>query len=348
MTRHTPKSKDRPATAKKAASKKKATSKLSKQTTDRTTETTQITAPPRTVKEPAYRSFHLRKSVKPFIKRPKLVAAYKLFWRSCAILGKHWKLFGGILLIYALFNIVLVGGVGGGTDLQTIKQSLGQTFTGHFSKLSTGLTLFAFLVSSNGGSTSSVAGAYQTILLLIISLVVIWALRQTYAGAGIRIRDAFYGGVYPLIPFFLVLLVVVLQLLPLILGFGLYSFVIGGGIAVYTLEKVVTVLIVLLLIVLSLYMVSSSIFALYVVTLPDMTPMKALRSARELVKYRRWIVLRKILFLPLALLVVGAIIIVPLALLVTSLATVVFFVLTIITVAVVHSYMYALYRELLA
>ena len=56
-------------------------------------------------------------------------------------------------------------------------------------------------------------------------------------------------------------------------------------------------------------------FALYIVTLPDMTPMKALRSARELVRYRRWTVLRKVLFLPLMLLVVAAIIMVPIIIL---------------------------------
>ncbi len=50
-----------------------------------------------------------------------------------------------------------------------------------------------------------------------------------------------------------------------------------------------------LLAMLTLIYVKSSLFALYIVTLPDMTPMKALRSARELARYRRWTVLRKIL-----------------------------------------------------
>ena len=88
---------------------------------------------------------------------------------------------------------------------------------------------------------------------------------------------------YPLIPFILVLLVCCLQLLPLIIGSSLYSLVVSNGIAVQPIEKFVWALLFASLALLSLYMITSSLFALYISTLPDMTPMKALRSARELV-----------------------------------------------------------------
>jgi hypothetical protein len=94
-------------------------------------------------------------------------------------------------------------------------------------------------------------------------------------------------------------------------------------------------------------MVSSSIFALYIVTLPDVTPMQALRSARELVRYRRWSIARKVLFLPVSLLVIAAVIMVPVILLVTPASEWVFFILSMLSIAVIHSYMYSLYRELL-
>jgi uncharacterized membrane protein len=84
------------------------------------------------------------------------------------------------------------------------------------------------------------------------------------------------------------------------------------------------------------------------VTLPDMTPMKAIRSARGLVKSRRWLVLRKILFLPLVLFILAGVIMLPFLLAVASIASWVFFVLSICTLAIVNSYMYALYRELIA
>jgi len=184
-------------------------------------------------------------------------------------------------------------------------------------------------------------------LVIVASLAIIWALRQVLSGTRPRIRDAYYKGMYPLIPFILVLLVIGLQLLPLLIGSTLFSLVISNGIAVYLVEKLVWALLFAALALLSLYMISSSIFALYIVTLPDMTPLKALRSARQLVRYRRWTILRKILFLPILLVVVAAVVMLPIIVWLTPLAQWVFFVLTLFAIAAVHSYVYSLYRELL-
>jgi hypothetical protein len=94
-------------------------------------------------------------------------------------------------------------------------------------------------------------------------------------------------------------------------------------------------------------MLCSSLFALYIVCLQGTDPMAALRAARELVRYRRWTILRKIIFLPLALLVCGAALTIPAIFLITPVAGVVFFVLSMIGLTVAHCYMYRLYRELL-
>jgi phosphatidylglycerophosphate synthase len=78
-----------------------------------------------------------------------------------------------------------------------------------------------------------------------------------------------------------------------------------------------------------------------------MTPMKALRSARELVMHRRWEVLRKLIFLPIALIIIATIIMIPLLLIATPVAVWIFFIMTVAGLVVIHSYVYALYRELL-
>ena len=131
-------------------------------------------------------------------------------------------------------------GISGGTDVSTLKHSLSQVFTGHFGFLASGLSVFTVLVGSAGNGSSQTAGAYQLFLAIIASLAVIWALRQVLAGASPRIRDAYYRGMYPLIPFILVLLVIGLQLIPLLIGSTLYSLVINNGIAVYfAIEKLV-------------------------------------------------------------------------------------------------------------
>ena len=277
----------------------------------------------------------------------KLPNVWQLTRRAALTLWRHKQLFIGITLVYGLLNVVLAQGLSGGTDVSTLRHTLSQAFTGHFGSLSSGLSIFVLMIGSAGNNSDPTAGAYQLFLALIASLAIIWALRQVLAGATIRIRDAYYRGMYPLVPFVLVLIVVGLQLIPLLVGSVLYGLVINNGIAVLFIEKLLWALLYGLLALLSLYMISSSLLALYIVTLPDMTPMKALRSARELVRHRRWTVLRKILCLPVILLIVAAIIMLPIIIWLTPLAKWVFFLLTMFSLTAVHGYMYTLYRELL-
>lgn len=243
--------------------------------------------------------------------------------------------------------VILVRGLGGGIQLDFLKATFQKAAKGTFNSVTNSLSLFAYLVGTAGNSQSDAGSVYQAILILVISLATIWALRQVIAGTKVRIRDTFYRGMYPLIPFILVLVVIALQLLPLIIGNWFFHIVMANSIAVTLLEKFLWGLLFALLALLSIYMVCSSVFALYIVTLPDMTPLKALRSARQLVLHRRWSVIRKVLFLPIILIIISAIIMVPLILWLTPAAQWVFFGLTMVTLVVVHSYMYTLYRELL-
>jgi len=94
-------------------------------------------------------------------------------------------------------------------------------------------------------------------------------------------------------------------------------------------------------------LISASIFALYIVALPEMTPIKALRSASALVKNRRWSVMRKLLWIPLVFSVLAAVIMLPIIVVAAPLAPWVYFVLSILALLALHSYLYTLYRELL-
>lgn len=282
------------------------------------------------------------------LKRPvKLPSAWRLTESAARTLWQYKELFAGITLVYGLLNLVLVQGLASSTDVGSLKSQLSQAAHGHFGSLASGLSIFVVLVGGAGNSSSQTGGAYQLFLALIASLAIIWALRQVLAGASLRVRDAYYRGVYPMVPFILVLLVIGLQLLPLIIGSLLYGIVTTNGIAIHFVEKLVFVLLYALLALWSLYMISSSVFALYIVTLPDMTPVKALRSARELVRRRRWVVLRKVLWLPVLLFIVAAVVMLPIIIWLTPLAQWIFFLLTMFALAAVHAYMYTLYRELL-
>lgn len=300
---------------------------------------------PRQVQAARYKSFRLQKRLKSYTDK-KLPGAFKLLRASLGVIRRNWKVFFGIALIYALLTTVLVQGFAT-TNLSDARASFDKLFSGHVNQFASGATLFVYLLGSSGNTTNPTAGVYQLILGILVTLAVIWTLRQVYAGNTVRIRDGFYQGMYPLIPFLMVLLVIGLQLLPMVVGSMLYTTVIRNGIAATPVEVLLWLLAFALLTLLSAYMICSSLFALYIVCLPGMTPLAALRAARDLVRSRRWAVLRKIVFLPVALVILAALIMIPLISFVTPLAPWVFFALTMLFLPVVNSYLYALYRSML-
>lgn len=311
-----------------------------------------VPAPPadanaqRRVKVRGYKSFRLEKKVRREVPQT-LPSGYRLLRSALGVIKRNWKVFLGIAVIYGALTLAFISGFSA-INLTDAKQSFGNLFNGQINQAATGLSLFVYLLGSSGNTTATPsAGVYQVVLGVITSLAIIWTLRQIYAGNSVRLRDGFYQGMYPLVQFVLVLAVIGLQLLPLIAGAELYQLVMNNAIAVTAVEHILWLLLFLLLGVLSLYMVCASFFALYIVSLPDITPMAALQSAKQLVLHRRWLIVRKVLFLPLALLVITAIVTVPFIMFATAVAPWVFFALSSSMLVVVHGYMYALYKAML-
>lgn len=296
-------------------------------------------------KLPKYKSFKLSKSIKNPGKP--LPGIYRLYKQSLSLLFQNKKLFFGITGIYIFLTLIFVSGFGLSVDFNEAKQGFTEALGENAGRLTTSLALFSFLISSGNTVESESGGVYRLFLTIIISLVVIWAIRQIYAGEKPSIKQAFYQGVYPLIPFILVLVVVGIQLIPFLIGSFLFSIVFSTGIAVTAIEKIIWILIFGLLALLSLYMIISSVFAMYIVTLPDMTPMKALRSARGLVLHRRVSVGLRIIGLPITTLLLFVLILLPIIFILPAIAVPIFICLTGLLLFIGNAYMYNLYRALL-
>jgi hypothetical protein len=277
----------------------------------------------------------------------KLAPAWSITATAARLLWSQWRIFLLLTLIYGVLNLIFVRGLAGSTSVGTLKDQVDQAANGNLGSIGSGLGVFVVLLGSSGNGSSPTAGAYQLFLTIIVSLAVIWALRQVVAGKFFRVRDAFYNGMFPLIPFLLVLLIIGLQLIPLLIGSTIYAVVMNTGIAAHLIEKVIWTVLFAGLAMLSFYWLASSLFALYVVTLPRMTPLKALRSAKDLVRGRRLPVLRKIFWLPLILFIGAGLIMLPLIAWSPALAQWIFFILTTFGLIAIHTYMYCLYRELL-
>ena len=286
-----------------------------------------------------------RKADKSTAKQRGLIGSFRLVRLSLGTLQKHWKILGGIVLVYLVLNIIFASGISNlSSGIATLKDNLA-TSGGH--KFWAALGSFSSIVGSGGASGSATGSTLQLALIILESLVVIWALRQLLADKTTGVRQAYYSATAPLVPFLLVLVVVLIQLLPLTAGASIVGAILSSAIFSGAALSIIFAVILFGLGLWSAYMVSSSIFALYIVTLPEMTPLRALRSAKNLVRFRRWKVMRRVLFLPLATLAIIAAIIIPLIYISTFLVVPVFYVLSTGSILFVHTYLYSLYRELL-
>lgn len=275
--------------------------------------------------------------------RTKLPGSFRLTGQVFKTLRTYWKPLGGIVLVYLVLNIIFASGISNlSSSVSDIKANLEGS-----DKFWNALGGFGTLVGSAGAGDSQTATVLQSILIILESLVVIWALRQLLAGTTIGVKEAYYRSMTPLTPFILVIAVIFIQLLPLTLGTPVFGAILN---AIFNPGGALTTTFIIIfagLALWSFYMISSSIFALYIVTLPDMQPRQALRSAKNLVKFRRWQLMRRVFFLPIFIFVTMAAIVVPLILLASFMVTPVFYVLSMLSILFVHTYLYSLYRSLL-
>jgi hypothetical protein len=281
---------------------------------------------------------------------PKLPNVLRLTRKTYDLLSMNWKLVSGIALVYGLLNILLVRGLNGGVSVSDLKTQFTDLANGGWGNLGSAITIFGLLVSSSSsGTASDAAGAYQSFLTIITSLAFIWTFRQllTNKEQKLRVRDSFYRGMYPLIPALLVLLMVAVQLIPVLIGGTVYGLLVANGIATTTPEILISGLFFVAMIVWSLLLITATIFAMCIVTLPDMEPKQALQTARKLVKFRRAVVFRKILFLPVLLLLILTVTVLPTILTIPVLAQWVFFVVSMFAIPISVAYIYTVYRELL-
>ena len=276
----------------------------------------------------------------------KLPSAWKFFKQSIKHIWQHKKLFAGIVLVYLLLVMLLVKGLKFTSDIGLAKASFEGLFEGKAGPALNSLTVFGYLLTTSSPENQG-AAVYQFNIVILLTLVIIWALRQTYANQKVTLKDAFYKSAYPIVQFVLVLLIIALQCLPFALGSFVFGSTVSSGVSSGFLQTSFWVLLSFSLVFWTVYMLSSSLFAMYIVTQPNRKPVQAIRSALNIVQYRRWAILRKMLFFPfMSMLLIGTV-----TLLVITFASTftepVFVLLSCFSLVLFHSYLYAIYRELL-
>lgn len=234
-----------------------------------------------------------------------------------AVIFKNWKLFVPLMVFAVVFDVLLVGLMSEDTYVQFQKaleetsEGLATGELGNFAK--SGLLLVSTVTT---GGLSGGLGEAQTIFavisFLLIWLVTIYLLRFRLAGKKVKLRDGLYNACAPLVSTFVVFVVAVLQALPLFIVIFTYSAAVQTDFLSTPFYALVYFVFAAVLLLLSGYLLASTLMALVAVTAPGLYPMTALKTASDLMAGRRMRLMIRLVFLLVVLAVVWVVVMLPL------------------------------------
>ena len=276
-------------------------------------------------------------------------------------LWRHKKMFTWLAVLYALLYAVLVGMMSQdtyGTLSSTLREAGSQVIEGEWGALPQASGLLLSIVTTGIGSGGAEAQQVFTVLIfLMVWLTTVWLLRNILAGHKVKLRDGLYNAGTPLFAMIVIVLFIIVQLLPVGIAMIGYSAADATGLLSGGAPTMLFWLAAGLLVVLSIFWVTSSLFAMIIVSLPGMYPYQAIRTAGDMVLGRRVKILLRWFWMAVVVAVSWIVVLIPVILLdmwlknavpaidwlpVVPLAVLV---MSSLTVVWVSAYVYLLYRK---
>ena len=222
-----------------------------------------------------------------------------------------------------------------------------------------GLIFTAGLAGNLSNDLSDVQKVYSTLILIFTWLTSVWLLRNIIAGHKVKLRDGLYNAGSPIVATMGVALLFVIQLLPVAIAAIAYVAALSSGLLSGGVEAMLFWIFAALMLTLSLYWITSTIFALVIVTIPGMYPYRAIKTAGDLVIGRRLKILKRLLWMAFCVILTWALIMIPIImidswlkdiwLIIASvpIIPILFLTLSALTIVWVSSYIYLFYRKVI-
>lgn len=161
-------------------------------------------------------------------------------------------------------------------------------------------------------STQQLIGGY---IALMVWLTSIWLTRAYLAGKKPKMRDALYSSGSPIIALVVLVCILLIQLLPAAIAVIIYGALDASGMLNQTFVLMLFGGAAFLVLVVSLYWITSTLLAMVIVTLPGMYPLQAIRLAGDLVVGRRLRILIRLFWMIVVSFLLWLIILLPVILL---------------------------------
>ena len=239
--------------------------------------------------------------------------------KSFGMIFKNWKLFLPLLIIAVLLNVFFVGLMSESNYVQfqdILDDTSEQVAGGNIGSVAKAGLILVSTISTGGlsGESSEAAVMFGVLIFLIIWLTTIFLLRHLMAGHKVKLRDGLYNAMTPLVSTFLVFVVVLFQCIPIFLLIIAYSAAVQTEFLSTPFYALVFFVFAAVMILISVYLLSSSLMAFVAVSAPGLYPMRALNAASEMMMGRRVRLILRLIALVLTLGIVWVVIMMPLIL----------------------------------
>lgn len=238
---------------------------------------------------------------------------------SFKIIFKNWKVFLPFLVLSVLFSALFIGIMSEETYqkfqsvLDQTNEQIGSGDIGGMAKA--GLLLVATITTGGlAGDSGEAVTVFGVLIFLTIWLVTIFLLRHIMAGHKVKLRDGLYNAMTPLISTFVIFLVALFQAVPIFILIIAFSAAIQTEFLATPFYALLFFVFAVLMILISGYLLSSSLMAFVAVSAPGLYPMKALNAASDLMMGRRMKFMIRLVALLIVVALMWAVVMLPLIL----------------------------------
>lgn len=263
------------------------------------------------------------------------VAIAKKTWQE---LAAFWRPLAGVTLTYAVLYFIFVMSFSINNNVQEIISSTAGKLPQAF------VVVTDTLFTSYNGSQSDATTLLQMLLFLTAALALLWTLRRLQNLQSVTIREAYYEGPARIVPVIIVSLLLMLTSIPALFGSSILGFVTQSSSSLA--EFIIAVIFALVMIFISILLFVTYWPAFYIVTLPNIRPIKALRMAAEVTKKNRLSILRKFVLFGIFAMLFIVILALPIALVLPAIVPYVMYFVLFALFMVMQVYLFVLYRSL--
>lgn len=254
------------------------------------------------------------------VKKPKLEGYIAFPWYVARVLWNRKWIYIRAIFTFLVLSVVFIGAIQA-DNIASVGETInsvtaGGEFAGPIFKAFT--TVGMSMGGALNSNLSEVQYVYLSALAIFGVLTIVWLLRHQLAGNKLKLRDAMYSSASPIVAQYVLLVIAIAQMLPAAIAVLVYVSATASNLLQGGIETAMFSIALALIIVLTLYFMTTTLFAMFIATIPGTYPMKAYRTARQIVAGQRLRLLLRLTWMIVVVLAFSFVTLVPIVIVANS------------------------------